>query len=289
MPEHPHLIDELYNSISRDGRTALLYEAGVPPEPSALDALGRELWREQNRERLLTALLRRVNFTDAQVARCWNDGDFPTGNLARVAVSAKIGRARRSATEKMRVPEVALAAGILTAIAGEVAGALRPLAIEDAAPMASLRGGSIHFSLATTPVATGVGVALYHLAGVPESIAIGTGAVILALSGVIDMALTWEKRDAEIQKLRAEAANLLEHARKARCQTKPEDPDKSPGGGGGGAASALVSQAEVHAQARRLGISEPLAHHILNRALPAAIEARKLMPIEVKFGMGQAA
>jgi len=301
MPEIPHLADELFNAIPLDERADFLYRAGVyTTAPSDLIAL--QLWRDQNRPRLTLALLRRLNFSDEQVIRAVSEGDLPVELEPRVAgITLHLSLFPGTNDGRIFLTELAATSGITLEIFRDVAAALQPLGVASDPPSVTVTPGTVNYTAAAAPLAVSVGLVCYCLGLVPAPTAVVIGGAITASKAIIDLALNWadkiaeiRRKNAETAKLKAEAQNLIAEAEahQREAQKLLREAEMAEGrpltGVGSLAMSALVPEADVHAAAELLGIGDALAHHILNRGLPAALEARTYVP-EIRLYSGKAA
>lgn len=292
MTEGRDLVDELFGAIPRDERGDFLLKAGIY-SIAPTDFVGLQMWREQNRPRLTAALLRRLNFSDEQVMRAFSEGDLTIPKKVMVSdITFRLSLFPSTTTQTDRIPltEAAVGSAVSLELFRDVTAALQPLGTSVDPPTVKIASGSVTFTVAAAPIAAGVALVVHCLAGVPLLTATGIGGAISASTGVIDLALNWAERVAEIRRKNSEAAKLGAEAEKLRAEankldeeakrlrTEAESATQQPIAGPRSVAlSALVHPAEVHAAAERLGIGDALANHILNRGLPAAFEVRRFV------------
>ncbi len=187
---------------------------------------------------------------------------------------------------------LAISSAALFEIFFHLAIANHPLALEweFRDPFITVQSGSIQYAFNGSLLAAGIALIVACGAGVtapaPTGLVYGLGG-LLASTGLIQLAFEWRKQAAESRKLHAEALKLKAEALKnwaeaqqiiastrqgARFVETPQDTPyyqySRP------AYSALVSPEEVRREAKRLGLTEEYATHLLNRALRPYLSLR---------------
>jgi hypothetical protein len=320
MARDEHIIDHLFRNLDEEEKVELLRAAGIRDDrPGVLRDEGGSFadlyeWIEPHRKAITPLLLRSRNLTNRDVLELVEDGDFYAGRTARrsqiivrlspAVSSGNILRESRNDPNRVVLTHLAAASAMMSEMFIVLGRANIVLSREEPVnpPEVSVSSGSIEFAVGGGLFASGIGLIVACSAGLIATPVVGIAAgVTLASVGILELAIDWKKKIAETNKSEEEVRVLrLEHdtiyiyqtkrlrdleirakeleLEMARVRKQEMDKEQSRF-----AYSSLIPRESVIAQAKRWGVSEEYANHILNRGLPTYVALKQYFAeIEVK-------
>lgn len=244
-------------------------------------------WISRNQESLVAALTRIVDLTDEAIAYLFRLGVLPISNrdLHTVAIQLRffvhsdlLEEPRVGGSQDFALNELAASSAMLSEICSEVAAANHSFGLTIPPPIVTLERGSLQYTIGGGLLASGVALVMACGSGLVASPLGLFGGGVLACAGVLDLSVNWVKSIAETRKVKAEAYKLYAEARKLDAEARKLDLegdeleskqfDREDYHHRAFAHSKLVPRDVVLREAKRLGLEQGYANHILNRVLP---------------------
>lgn len=255
-------------------------------------------WIRSRSASLVPTLFRVIDLTDDEVAELLGAEDLPRGR-GTLHVHLRFNpRAQPPAgSAVLNLADLAAGSALLMELYVAVAAAHLPFGQRLSPPDVEVRSGSVQFTTSGSLLPAGLGLVVAASAGMIASpLALPAGG-LLAVTGAVDICLSWMKAVEERRKLRAERGKfsaeelkLKAEVRKLNAETARLDFERLSSMRGRGKAtdaepiaassmlppSAAVPRPIVADLAAGVGASEAYDNHMINRALPTAAAVRQV-------------
>lgn len=245
-------------------------------------------WISRNQESLVVALTRIVDLTDEAIAYLFRLGVLPISRRdvhTEIAIQLRffvhsdlLEESRVGGSQDFALNELAASSAMLSEICSEIAAANHSFGLTISPPIVKLERGSLQYTISGGLLASGVALVMACGSGLVASPLGLVGGGVLACAGVLDLSVNWMKSIAETRKVKAEAYKLNAEARKLDAEARKLDLeadelerkqfDREDYHHRAFAHSKLVPNDVVLREAKRLGLEQGYANHILNRVLP---------------------